>query len=187
VNFDISPGGEHVWISAVNARPQNIEQLFRTAAERYPSVSIQLVDLNMVPGQRYLTLAVVNAVHSFHSAHPIGKSLGMELLLYVAGERQISEAIKRVGITPKTKRVAVLAVGRSDDMRQMPSFIKGLLGEANNDQLLDEWNKTRIENVRSGFKIGEKELRAVIRKRESVTTAIERLAVERSALIAAKK
>ena len=187
MNFEISPGGERVWISAVNVRLQNVESFFRSASGRYPNVSIQLVDLDTVPGQRYLTLAAINAVHSFHSSHSIGKSLGMELLLYVAGERQISEALRRVGITPKTQRVGVLAVGNAGDISQMPSFIKELLGEANCDQLLDDWNETRIENVRSGFQIGEKELRAMIRKREPVTTAIERLAIERSALIAARK
>ena len=187
MNLEILEGGAHVWVSAANASPKNIEEFFRLAAEKHPTVSIQVVDLDRVPGHRYLTLAVVNAIHSFRSNHPIGKTLGIELLLYLAGERQITEALKRVGVTAETRRVAVLAVGSADELSAMPSFFNDLLGAQCDDGLLDDWSPVRIENVRSGFEIGEKELRAIARKEEPVTASIERLAIERSALVAAKK
>jgi len=187
VNLEILEAGAHVWFSAVHASPKNIEEFFRLVAEKHPTVSIQVVDLDRVPGHHYLTLAVVNAIHSFRSNHPIGKTLGIELLLYIAGERQITEALKRVGVTPETRRVAVVAVGTPDELSAMPSFLNDLLEGICDDHLLDEWSQTRIENVRSGFKIGEKELRAIARKEEPVTVSIERLAIERSALVAAKK
>jgi KEOPS complex subunit Cgi121 len=188
VNFEIPELGRHVWISAFNAGPQNIEELFRNSAERYPSVSVQLVDMDKVPGQRYLTLAAVNAVKSFHSKQPIAKTLGMELLVYVSGEKQIDRALKRVGVTPGTRRVVALAVGDSgDQVSGTAEFLAETLGQESNDRLLDDWSESRIESVRSGFDIGERELRAVMREREPVSAAIERLAVERSAMLAARK
>ena len=187
MNLEIREGRAHVWFSAVNARPKNVDEFFRLVAEKHPTVSIQVVDLDRVPGHRYLTLATANALHSFRSNHPIGKTLGIELLLYIAGERQITEALKRVGIAPETRRVAIVAVGTSDELSAMPSFLNDLLGETFNDRLLDDWSQARIENVRSGFKIGDKELKAIARKEEPITASIERLAIERSALVAAKK
>ena len=186
--FEISEFRQHIWISAFNTVPGSIEELFRSSAEKYPDVSVQLVDMDRVPGQRYLTLAAVNAVKSFHSKQPIAKTLGMELLVYVSGEKQIDVALKRVGVTPRTRRVVALAVGGSgDEVSGAAKFLAETLGQVSSDQLLDDWPESRIENVRSDFGIGERELRAVMRKREPVTSAIERLAVERSAMLAARK
>ena len=186
--FEIPHLGLHSWISAFDTKPENVEQLFRIAAEKYPSVSLQLVDLDRVPGQRYLLLATVNALESFHSKQPLAKTLAMELLLYVAGEKQITEALRRVGVTPQTRRVAAIAVGASaEEVSSAASSLGETLRVSENDQLLEDWPAARIKNVRSDFEIGEKELRAVIRKREPLTAAIERLAVERSAMLAARK
>ena len=144
--------------------------------------------MDKVPGQHYLTLAAVNAIKSFRSKQPIAKTLGMELLVYVSGEKQIGVALKRVGVTHQTRRIAVLAVGEStDQLAGIRTFLVETLGEESNDQLLDDWPKSRVDNVRSGFDIGEKEIKAVIRKKEPVTATLDRLAVERSAMLAGKK
>jgi tRNA threonylcarbamoyladenosine modification (KEOPS) complex Cgi121 subunit len=188
VNFEIPELGQHVWISAFNTRPQSIEELLRKAAEKYADVSVQLVDLDKVPGGRYLTLASVNAIESFHSRQPIAKSLGIELLVYISGEKQIDLALKRVGVTSGTSRVAAVVVSGADSqISSVTNFLTHTLGQTSDDRLLDDWSESRIENVRSGYDIGELELKAVIRKREAVPAALERLAVERSALLAARK
>ena len=185
--FEIPHQGQ-VWISAFNTRPQNIEQLLRGIAEKYPTVGVQLVDLDKVPGHRYLTLATVNALKSFHSKQPIAKTLPMELLLYISGQKQITEALARIGVTPQTHRVAALAVGDSNDqVLTVAKFLADILGQGSDDQLLDDWPQTRIESVRSSFEIGDKELTAVVQKNEPVTRTIERLATERSAMLAARK
>ena len=186
--FEIHQTKQQVWISAFNTKPRNIEKLLRSAAEKHPTTSVQLVDLDKVPGLRYLTLATVNASKSFHSKQPIAKTLTMEILLYVSGQKQINEALTRVGVTPQTRRVAAIAVGDSSDQVSAASkFLTETLEQGSDDRLLDDWPQARVENVRSGFEIGEKELKAVIRKKEPVTVAIERLAVERSAMLAARK
>jgi tRNA threonylcarbamoyladenosine modification (KEOPS) complex Cgi121 subunit len=188
VIFEIPEAHQHVWMSAFNTRPENVQQLFSIVADKYPTVSVQMVDLDTVPGHRYLSLATVNAFKSFHSKQSIARTLTMELLLYISGQKQIGEALSRVGITPKTRRVAALAVGESTDQLWAASkFLTNMLGQAGEDQLLDKWPQTRIDNVRLGFDIGDKELRAATRKKEAPTVTIERLAVERSAMLAGRK
>ena len=185
--FEIPQEGQWVWISAFNAKPQNIEQLLRIAVEKHPTVGVQIVDLDKVPGRRFLTLATINAFKSFHSK-PIAKTLPMELLLYISGQKQITEALGRIGVTPQTRRVAALAVGDSDEqVSAVAKFLADILGQGYDDQLLDDWPQTRTENVRSGYDIGDKELMAVVQEKEPLTRAMERLAVERSAMLAARK
>ena len=185
--FQVLENQLSAWISAFNSGSQEPEKLFRVIGERCPKVSIQLVDLGMVPGLRYLELATVNAIKSFHSKQPIAKTLSMELLLYISAEKQIARALKRVGVTTETRRVAGVAVGSSRDVSEAARFLSVTLGQDSDDRLLDEWSRQRIENVRSGFDIGDKELEAIIQPNETETMAVERLAVERSAMLATKK
>jgi len=188
VNFELPESKLHAWISAFDTRPRSLEDLFRNVAEKYPELSIQLVDLDKVPGQRYLKLATVNACKSFHSKQPIAKTLAMELLLYISAEKQIVKALKQVGITPGTSRTAAVAVGSNrGHVQAAAGFLSNALGRPSQDELLDDWQRHRIKSVRSAFDIDEKELDAVIRKNETEWLAVERLAVERSAMLAAKK
>jgi len=176
--------GHYLWMSAFDTKPHSIEQLLRNAAEKHPDVSVQCVDLDRVPGSHYMLLATVNALKSYHSKRPIAKSLGMELLLYIAGNSQINEALTRVGVTSETSRTAALAVGSSrNQVLAMGDYLEQVLGQHGRDDLLDDWPRLRIENVRSGFEIGDKELKAIIRRKETITSAIERLAIERSAML----
>jgi tRNA threonylcarbamoyladenosine modification (KEOPS) complex Cgi121 subunit len=109
----------------------------------------------------------------------------MELLLYISGNGQINEALTRVGVTSETKRTAALAVGSSSDqVSATGNYLEQLFSQHARDDLLDDWSPSRIQNVRSGFQIGDKELKAIIRKKEPITSAIERLAIERSAMLA---
>jgi len=188
VIFELPENTLHAWISAFDTRPQKTEELFRTSAERYPDVSIQLVDLDRVPGRRYLKLATVNATKSFHSKQPIAKTLGMELLLYISAEKQIARALKRVGITADTCRIAAVAVSaHRDRVLAAGNLLAVTMGRESDDRPLDDWTQQRIKNVRSGYEIEDKELEAVIQENETETMVIERLAVERSAMLAAKK
>jgi KEOPS complex subunit Cgi121 len=178
----------YAWISAFDTSPQSPEELFRNAAEKCPDVSIQIVDLDKIPGLRYLKLATVNATKSFHSKQPIAKTLGMELLLYISAEKQITRALKRIGITADTRRIAAVVVGTNRDrVLDAANFLAATFGREGDDKLLDDWPRERIKNVRSSFDIEEKELGAIIQPNETEPMVVERLAVERSAMLAAKR
>jgi tRNA threonylcarbamoyladenosine modification (KEOPS) complex Cgi121 subunit len=108
----------------------------------------------------------------------------MEVLLFVSGTRQISEAIKRVGITCKTVRTAVLSVlpAATDQLRVADSLAE-IFREKDDDSLLDKWTNLRKARVLRTFEIGDKELKAAMRDGEVTEKAIERLAIERSAML----
>ena len=83
--------------------------------ERFPDATVQLFDLDRVAGSRHLLLATYNARSLINSSRRISRSLGMELLLFVSGTRQITEALERVGINAETKRSAVIVLATSDE------------------------------------------------------------------------
>ena len=186
--FEIAELGQHVWISGFDARPPSVDHMLQTVSERFPGTAVQLVDLDKVAGSRYLFVATYNALKSFSSKHPISRSLAMEILLYISASRQIVEALKRVGVTPETKKIAALAVGPSlNEVSAAGTYFAEALQHECVDKLLDEWPTNRIQNVRSALDIRDKELNAILRESEEPTKGIERLAIERSALLAVKK
>ena len=178
----------HVWISAFETKPDDFDSVLRQVHDKYPNVSVQFVDLDKVPGSRYLFLATLNALKSFRSKQPISKTLSMEILLYVSASRQIAEAIRLVGMSSETNRIAVLSVGETkDELSGTAAVLNRTLNQTNNDALVEVWSTARIENVLSLFEIGGKEFKATLRKNESKTQALERLAIERSALLTVRK
>ena len=177
----------YVWISGFTAKPKNLDMAVHATQEQYPGVSVQFADMNKVPGSRYLFLATLNALKSFHSK-PISKSLGMEMLLYIAANRQISEAIRLVGITPTSEKITAVLVGSSKpEALGAAELLSRIIGQEGSDKLLDSWSNERTRNVRAIFEIGSKELRATLRENETRTQAVERLAIERSALLTIRK
>jgi tRNA threonylcarbamoyladenosine modification (KEOPS) complex Cgi121 subunit len=112
----------------------------------------------------------------------------MEILLYVSASRQIAEAVRLVGISSETKKIAALSVGKTkDELSGTAAALNRMLNQTNSDELVDVWSTARIENVLSLFQIGAKELKATLRKKESKSQAVERLAIERSALLTVRK
>lgn len=178
----------HIWISGFATRPTDFDVILRGVQQRYSDVSVQFVDLDKVPGSRYLFLATLNALKSFRSNQPISKTLGMEILLYASASRQIAEAIRLVGMTPETERIAVLLVGQSEEeVSGAADVLRRMLNQTNDDALVDAWSTVRIENVLTLFRITSKELKATLRKNEARTQAVERLAIERSAMLTVRK
>jgi tRNA threonylcarbamoyladenosine modification (KEOPS) complex Cgi121 subunit len=112
----------------------------------------------------------------------------MEMLLYTSADRQISEAIRRVGISADTKEIAALAVAPSTEtLSAARSLLEKKLGTESSDALLDTWSKYRLGTVQENFGISSKELSAILRKDEDPQNGIERLAIERSALLAVRR
>jgi tRNA threonylcarbamoyladenosine modification (KEOPS) complex Cgi121 subunit len=172
-----------IWVSGFTSIPGHLEEVVGGVSGKYPNVSAQFADLDKVPGSRYLYLAGLNAIKSFKSK-PISKSLGMEMLLYIAANRQISEAIRLVGITSETKRITAILIGKTEQgVSEAAGLLCNVLKQNGSDSLVETWSVERIRNVRSIYGIGPKELKATLRANERPAEAVERLAIERSALL----
>ncbi len=75
---------------------------------------IVLMDAGKVCGADHLDSAVFHARRAFERGMNASNTMGMEVILYASGERQISKAKKKMGLHQETEKVAVIVLGPED-------------------------------------------------------------------------
>jgi len=90
---------------------------------------VQLFDPSKVVSERHLTIAFLCAVDAFATGTNRAKRMEVEFLRFLAGVRQISEAIAAVGVRPGQRIVGAAAFsGGSSDPVQLLEMVRGVLG-----------------------------------------------------------
>ena len=80
--------------------------------EKQHDSTIQLFRADRVFGREHLQTAVEMAARSWNRKTAKANTLGMEILLYAAAERQISGAIDKLGISPEHTGFAIVTMGK---------------------------------------------------------------------------
>ena len=75
---------------------------------------IVLMDAEKVCGVDHLRSAAFHARRAFERGTNASNTLGMEVILYASGERQISKAKKKMGLHHGTEKVAVMILSPDD-------------------------------------------------------------------------
>jgi KEOPS complex subunit Cgi121 len=70
---------------------------------------VQTVDADKIANERHLTFATEKALQAFVEKRNIAKDLGVEILRYASGERQIERALS-IGASATTKRIALIMI-----------------------------------------------------------------------------
>ncbi len=70
---------------------------------------IQAFDADKVASERHLIFAIEKALLSFSEERNIAKDLGLEIMRYATGERQIERALL-AGVSESTKRIALAVI-----------------------------------------------------------------------------
>jgi KEOPS complex subunit Cgi121 len=130
--------------------------------------TIQAVDAGKVASERHLTFAVKKALLAFREGRNVAKDLGVEILRYIAGDRQIERAFA-FGLSESTERIAVIMV-RVQPGEEWPDTSALLEVDGMGCSSTDE-------SLRSSFDIPEEEIRAAGEGR------IPDLVLERVALV----
>jgi len=103
-------------IGVFGARGQigNIEDvlLIISRLEKEHDSTILLFRADRIFGKEHLQTATELAQRSWNSGNARAKTLGMEILLYAAAERQITGAIDTLGIVPEATEFAIVTVGQ---------------------------------------------------------------------------
>ena len=73
-------------------------------------VTVQAANANAIAGKGHIEFAVEKAVESFEQERNLARDLGMEIMLYLRGRRQIEKALE-MGLKPGENRVAFIIVG----------------------------------------------------------------------------
>ena len=86
-----------------------LERAARFSAQT--GLTVQLFDASAIAGLDHLRSAAMHALRAFERKSMRSSSLGMEMLLYASGRRQIKDAVAVAGINDRTRNVAAVAAG----------------------------------------------------------------------------
>ncbi len=132
-------------------------------AQEY-AVTIQAMDATLIASEDHIKAAVDKAVRAVAKNQGITSDLGLEILLYASGRRQIGRALA-MGVTEGEKKVAVVIVdaeGRRDlevvaeDVKRATGLVEMPLQDLEVDP-----NEEKKEHLKRFFAITEAELNAV--------------------------
>lgn len=90
------------------------------------------LNADLVCGKEHLLSAAAHALRAFERGGNVCSSLAMETLVYASGERQISKAMQKMGVTSGPGRIAIVFFGPVD-----PDPILSRLGLDREDSVLD--------------------------------------------------
>ncbi len=81
-----------------------------TAIGRECGVTVQAVNADLVAGRGHIEFASDRAVVAFREKRNLARDLGMEIMLYLRGRRQIEKALE-LGVREGPNNVAIIIVG----------------------------------------------------------------------------
>ncbi len=95
----------------------DVDEFIKTMSDiaRRHSVTIQALDADRTAGAEHLRFAAEKAMRSMREGRNIANDLGLEILLYASGKRQIERALQ-MGISPGRNNIAIIIVG--DDVER---------------------------------------------------------------------
>jgi len=73
-------------------------------------VTVQAVNADCIAGRAHIEFAADRAVEAFKEKRNLARDLGMEIMLYLRGRRQIEKALE-IGVHPGKNNVAIIIVG----------------------------------------------------------------------------
>jgi len=126
---------------------------------------IQAMDASVVVSERHAAFAAEKAMRAFTERRNVAKDLGLEILRYASGQRQIERALS-MGVSEASRRVALIVMENGTPLEI--SDIIDLDGDG------PRWSR---EAVKEAFEIGDAEIEAAGEER------IPDLVLERVALI----
>ena len=95
---------------------EDVDPFLRKVKELVHSlgVELQVVDQKVVASEVHLMSATAKAHRAFQNQTAAARSVGLETLLYLTGERQIADALRAGGVKTGARKVVVLAYGKVD-------------------------------------------------------------------------
>ncbi|HUV83860.1 MAG TPA: KEOPS complex subunit Cgi121 [archaeon] len=141
-------------------------------SSRY-NITVQSLNADLLSGVMHIQFAVEKAIRSFGSGKNTANNLGMEIMLYASGSRQIEKALE-LGVKNGENRVAIVLVG--ENVTDEALFdVRTLLNSE--DASIVDYSDSKKEDLLKIFNITAAELEAVGEDK------IPELVLERVALV----
>lgn len=162
----------------------NYEEICSKIDKGYNNLEIQFVDPRKILGSNHIYFATLNALKAFKNKKNISKSLSIEILLYISGQKQIEAAIRLFGLQKKNRNLILVAVGeKKEDLKRLEQNVKKSLNVELDDSIIESYSKKKYDNIKRVFNISTLEIETVKRKSYDSKDILEKLIVERMAFL----
>src|SRR5713101_9678386 len=167
-----------------DARISDPEQTLKQLRSINKRSEVQLVKADLIAGAEHLKFAARNALSSFKGPRRRSKSLAVELLLYISCQRQIAKAIKILGVDSEDSRIALVALSDSKDaMQELDRRARLIVDGEEDDNLIEIGSKQKMAQLQRSYGVTSNEMEATRFERETDSSLLQRLIIERSALL----
>lgn len=99
-----------IQIAGFKSNLTDFRQVMEDLTKRYPDCIIQLMDSDAVAGVEHVLHSTVHAIKSFSRNENIASDMGLEICVRTSGQRQISQAIRMLGIRNGKINICAVAV-----------------------------------------------------------------------------
>jgi len=166
---------------------EDMDKFFEGVKEKTGDACVQFFDATLIAGRDHLRFAALNSLNAFRNKLNISNSLAMETLLYASAQHQIKDALKLLGIKPKSSRVAVLVL--AENQNQASSVLESVseLLQGKRDDSVLEFSNEKVNALKRLFQISELELEAKTERKGAEKEALLDLVIEHMALLATER
>jgi KEOPS complex subunit Cgi121 len=117
---------------------------------------IQAMDARKIAGRKHVEFAVEKALHAKGSNTNIAKDLGVELMRYASGKRQIEGAFS-MGVSTGDNDIVLVVLGSCDAVNRSVSELKDIVSE----YPVIDYTASKRKDILAQFCITDAELEAV--------------------------
>jgi KEOPS complex subunit Cgi121 len=162
----------------------NPDLALKALRTKFVDSQVQIVRADRVAGLEHLSFATENAVNAVERGRGRSKSVAMETLLFIAGQRQISKAVETLGATSQTRDVAITILSKEPlNEDEITASVQSILGGKRQDSVIDIGSSKKIRELCRTYGISSEEFDAGQLPSERADSLIKRLILERSALL----
>jgi tRNA threonylcarbamoyladenosine modification (KEOPS) complex Cgi121 subunit len=161
----------------------NVNDTLNKTQDIVSPLYFQFFNADLIAGWQHLHYSAINAIKAFETGINISKNLEVETLLYSTGQDQIIAGFKLLGISPSTKRVALIVLGNEKERTtEICERVIREIGTPDDSVLMIDDKK--FQKLKEVFEINEIALNTLKgTKYEKITNLI----IEKGALLALRR
>jgi len=159
-------------------------ELMERFREIAPSSTIQIMDGSKILGYDHILFAVLNALKAKQNGRMICDDLSLEILVYASAQRQISNSVEMLGVKGDVTQLVLVAVSKDGaELERLRESIPQIPTLDLDSSFLNYWSREKLDRLRRIFGISDAELRSIGLQESSEKELLEKLVIERMALL----
>jgi tRNA threonylcarbamoyladenosine modification (KEOPS) complex Cgi121 subunit len=165
-----------------NVKVIDVDEFFLDVKKRAGKACVQFFDADSIAGADHLRFATINALTAFKNKLNISNSVAMETLLYASAQHQIKNSLKLLGISSKSRHVAVLILTETKEQASaILDSISELFRDKRDDSVI-EFTNEKVSRIKKIFGISTLEVEARIDAKRGEKAALTELVIEHMAV-----